>query len=162
MWVCGVVLMRCVCADELNNTMNELLSNEEGFDDRQQADALDAQLQTGSGANAVIQNTACELLNTSIIVGLKNKIKELADALATKTRQLVAAEQANITLHGVELDNIRLEEKMHLKNELIQGLKLELPTLKRKVVSYANATLGMCLWVCVCACACVCVCVCVC
>jgi hypothetical protein len=80
-------------------------------DDGKEADALNAQLQAGSGTNAVIQQqlAAC-LENTSVIAGLKTKIKELADALVTKTRQLAATEQTNISLHGVEIDSVTLEE----------------------------------------------------
>ena len=66
----------------------------------------------------------------------------MAAALAKKTRQLVAAE-VNIALHGVQVDKMKLEAKMEYKNNVINGLKLELATLRRKVVSYANATLGM-------------------
>ena len=165
-----------VCADEAKLLQegasgddavpgDETLSEEE--DDGTEVDALNAQLQAGSGANAVMQQqlAAC-LANTSVIAGLKNKIKELAGKLAIRTRQLTAAEQTNITLHGVEIDNAKLEEKVELKNEVIKGLKLELATLRRKVVSYAKATLGIfvlcvCVRVRVCVCVCVRVCVCV-
>jgi hypothetical protein len=118
--------------------------NVQSDDDSTEADVLQAQLQAGIGAKADMQQqlAAC-LENTSVIAVLKSKNKELAAALATKTRQLGATEQANIALHGVQVDKMKLEAKMEYKNDVINGIKLELATLRRKVVSYANATLGM-------------------
>jgi hypothetical protein len=150
MWVWRA-LMCCVCADadslqqEDENGKDDMTPQDfDDDDDSTEADVLQAQVQAGSGAKADMQQqlAAC-LENASVIAVLKNKNKELAAALATKTRQLVATEQANIALHGVQVDKMKLEAKMEYKNNVINGLKLELATLRRKVVSYANATLGM-------------------
>ena len=119
--------------------------DEQGEDeDSKQAAALTAQLQVGTDSKALMQQQLTALVaNTSVIAVLKNKIKELTGALNTSQRQLLAVEQENIDLHGVEYDKNKLEEKVELKNEVIKGLRLELATLKRKVVSYAKATLGV-------------------
>ena len=95
-----------VCADE-DEQLDDAVDGEDDVvkdsqdDDGKEADALDEQGQAGSGANGLTQQqlAAC-LVNTGVIAALKGKVKELAGALATKTRQLVAAEQANILLHG--------------------------------------------------------------
>ena len=145
----------CVCADEAEmqgnddeecadgNDGNDDQDGEDGEDDEQgededskQAAALTAQLQVGTASKAVMQQQLASLLaNTSAIARLKNKVKEQADALDIKTRKLYAAEQANIALLGVQYDKQKLAEKVELKNEVIKGLKLELATLRRKVVS---------------------------
>lgn len=137
-----------VCADEdeqLDVAVDgeDDLGKDEDDDDDKEADALDEQVQVGSGANGLTQQqlAAC-LANTGVIAALKGRVKELAGALAIKTRQLVAAEQANILLHGVELDNMKLEAKMQVKDEAINRLKLQLVTLRRKAVSHANAIQG--------------------
>ena len=124
---------------------------------------LTAQLQAGTASNTVLQQQLAGLVaNTGVIAGLKDKIKEQRELLRVKTRELHAAEQLNITLQGVQYDLKQVEQKIVNKNELIKGLKLELATLKRKVVSHAKATIGACVCVCVCACVRVCVCACVC
>ena len=166
----------CVCADEaeLQGDDDEDCADgkdgedgEDGDDgedgehdkdeDSKQAAALTAQLQAGAGSNADMQQQLAVLVaNTSVIALLKNKVKELTAALHNSQRQLIAAEQENIDLHGVEYDKNKLAEKVELKDKVIKGLRLELATLKRKVVSYAKATLGACVCVCVCVYACVC------
>jgi len=121
---------------------------------------LTAQLQAGTASNAVMQQQLAALVaNTGVIAGLQNKIKEQKDLLIKSKRALYVAEQANITLKDVQYDNKQLKEKLVTKNDVIKGLKLELATLKRKVVSHAKATLGACACVRVCVCVCVCVCV---
>ena len=101
------------------------------------------QLAAGSGAQAGMQEqlAAC-LANTGAIAALKTKMKAMGEALATKTRQLHDSEQANIALHGVQLDKLKADAKLKEKNTEIKGLKLELATLRRKASTYANGILG--------------------
>ena len=112
-------------------------------DDSKQTAALTAQLQAGIGSKALMQQQlAAVVANTSVITVLKNKVKELTSALHTSQRQLLPAEQENIDLHGVEYDKNKLAEKVELKEKVIKGLRLEHQLFRRKVVSYAKATLG--------------------
>ncbi len=81
------------------------------------------QLAAGSGAQADMQQqlAAC-LASTGVIVKLRTKVKELAEALATKKRQLADSEQANIELHGVQLDKIKAEAKLKDKTAEVKDL----------------------------------------
>ena len=154
--------MRCgadgllVCAedDDLkldDDTLSDVDGKEddekdEADDDGKEVDVLLGQIAAGSGAQADMQQqlAAC-LASTGVIVALKKKVKEMADALAPKKRQLADSEQANIELHGVQLDKLKLEAKLKDKTAEMKGLKLELATLRRKTASYAHAMLGACV-----------------
>ncbi len=122
--------MHCPADDDFDND-----------DDSTEADVLQAQLQAGSGAKADIQQqlAAC-LENASVITVLKNKNKEMAAALNGKMRLLGAAEKAH---YALQTDKMKLEADNEHKDNVIIRFKWELATLRRKVVSYVNATLGM-------------------
>lgn len=129
--------------DDLQNDAED--EKEEEQDDSKEVDGLLDQLAAGSGAQAGMQDqlAAC-LASTGVIVALKQKNTELAQALATKKRQLADSEQANIALHGVQLDMLKVEAKVKAQTAEIKGLKLELATLRRKASTYANGILGAC------------------
>ncbi len=93
-------------------------------------------MKAGSGVKADMQQqlAAC-LENASVIAVLKNKNKELG-----KMRLLGAAEKAHYSL---QTDKMKLEVDNEHKDNVISRLKWELATFRRKVVSYANTTLGM-------------------
>jgi len=112
-------------------------------DDSKEVDVLLDQLAAGSGAQAGMQDqlAAC-LASTGAIVALKTRVKELAEALAAKKRQLADSEQANIELHGVQLDKLKAEAKLKDKTAEVKDLKLQLATLRRKASTYANGILG--------------------
>ena len=160
MCVAGIVL-RCgadgllLCAEEDDlklddDTLSDVDGKEddqkdEEDDDGKEADVLLGQLAAGSGAQAGMQEqlAAC-LANTGAIAALKTKMKAMGETLATKTRQLHVSEQANIALHGVQLDKLKADAKLKEKNTEIKGLKLQLATLRRKASAYANGILGAC------------------
>jgi hypothetical protein len=139
-----------VCAEEdalqLDDTLDESKEEEEQEeeqDDSKEVDGLLHQLAADSGAQAGMQDqlAAC-LASTGVIVALKKKNKELAEALAAKNRQLADSEQANIELHGVQLDKLKAEAKLKDKTAEVKDLKLQLATLRRKASTYANGILG--------------------
>lgn len=155
--VCAAgIVLRCgadgllLCAEEdalqLDDTLDDSKDEEEQEEQQDDAKAVDVlidQLAAGSVAQAGMEGelAAC-VANTGALVALKEKVKEIRDALALKSQQLADSEQANIELRGVQLDKLEAEERLKATSAQVKGLKLQLATLRRKVSSYANGILG--------------------
>ncbi len=73
------------------------------------------------------------LMKTKVLLNLKTKVGKLEENLLLTEQHLFDA--AN--------ENEKLKEEIELKNGEINGLKSELSNLKRNVIGYARATLGI-------------------